>query len=235
MRAIIQKQEAKERIDKYNENPNLCLCCKKPILAPYGKKLRETKRKKFCNKSCAAKYNNVGKAHNANGLHGITSIIDSFTDKQIYEIYQSSCNLTDFSLKLGYKTKIHKNNNSVLERLEKLGLSIDGIANKSNYINELTKGELFSLRSSWNNARSSIQKMARNIYINSNKPKKCIVCGYIKHYEVAHIKAVSDFDDVTLISEINDEDNLIALCPNHHWEYDNTDFDITPYLNGIIK
>ena len=32
--------------------------------------------------------------------------------------------------------------------------------------------------------------------------------------------AVSDFDDSALISEINSKDNLIALCPNHHWEYD---------------
>ena len=71
------------------------------------------------------------------------------------------------------------------------------------------------------------------LYINSNKPKQCIVCNYDKHYEVAHIKSVSDFDDGSLISEINNQDNLIALCPNHHWEYDNTDFDITPYLKEI--
>ena len=83
-------------------------------------------------------------------------------------------------------------------------------------------------------ARSYIQKYARIIYQNSNKPKQCICCNYDKHYEVAHIKAVSDFNDDTLISEINDIDNLIALCPNHHWEYDNTDFDITPYLNEAI-
>ena len=48
-----------------------------------------------------------------------------------------------------------------------------------------------------------------------------MICGYSKHYEVAHIKAVADFDDNDLISEINSENNLIALCPNHHWEYDN--------------
>lgn len=44
---------------------------------------------------------------------------------------------------------------------------------------------------------------------------------YDKHIEIAHIKAVADFDDGTLVSEINDINNLIALCPNHHWEYDN--------------
>ena len=32
------------------------------------------------------------------------------------------------------------------------------------------------------------------------------------------------------------ENNILyslALCPNHHWEYDNTDFQIEPYLNEI--
>lgn len=37
----------------------------------------------------------------------------------------------------------------------------------------------------------------------------------------SNLKAVADFDDGTLVSEINDINNLIALCPNHHWEYDN--------------
>lgn len=45
--------------------------------------------------------------------------------------------------------------------------------------------------------------------------------GYDKHIEIAHIKAVSDFSDDSLISEINDKNNLVALCPNHHWEFDN--------------
>ena len=31
-------------------------------------------------------------------------------------------------------------------------------------------------------------------------------------------------------AKINNIDNLIALCPNHHWEYDNNGLDISPYL-----
>lgn len=34
-------------------------------------------------------------------------------------------------------------------------------------------------------------------------------------------KATSDFDDDVLIKEINNINNLIGLCPNHHWEFDN--------------
>ena len=52
--------------------------------------------------------------------------------------------------------------------------------------------------------------------MSSSIEQKCIICGYNKHIEVAHIKAVSEFDDSALISEINALNNLIPLCPNHH-------------------
>ena len=50
---------------------------------------------------------------------------------------------------------------------------------------------------------------------------KCLRCGYHKHVEVAHIKAISSFDMSTRISVINHPANLMLLCPNCHWEYDN--------------
>ena len=50
---------------------------------------------------------------------------------------------------------------------------------------------------------------------------KCSNCGYDKHVEIAHIKAISTFDNSTLISVINSKENLMALCPNCHWELDN--------------
>lgn len=68
---------------------------------------------------------------------------------------------------------------------------------------------------------SRIRGLAQKVYNASSKPKHCINCGYKKHYEVAHIKAISTFDDNTPISVINDIENLMALCPNCHWEYDN--------------
>lgn len=53
-----------------------------------------------------------------------------------------------------------------------------------------------------------------------NKPQICANCGYDVHVEVCHIKAISEFPDDTMISEVNDESNLILLCPNCHWEFD---------------
>lgn len=50
--------------------------------------------------------------------------------------------------------------------------------------------------------------------------KGCHFCGYSKFLEIAHIKAVKDFDDNALISEINHTNNLVQVCRNCHWELD---------------
>lgn len=50
--------------------------------------------------------------------------------------------------------------------------------------------------------------------------KSCQYCGYNKHIEVAHIKPISDFALDTPIDLINQDDNLLVLCPNCHWEFD---------------
>ena len=49
---------------------------------------------------------------------------------------------------------------------------------------------------------------------------KCMKCGYDIHVEAAHVRPISEFSEDTLLSVINDESNLLALCPNHHWEFD---------------
>lgn len=49
----------------------------------------------------------------------------------------------------------------------------------------------------------------------------CTVCQYSSHIELAHIKAIREFDIFSKIGDINDESNILVLCPNHHWEFDN--------------
>lgn len=51
----------------------------------------------------------------------------------------------------------------------------------------------------------------------------CEMCGYSKHTELAHIKSVSSFDLTTKLSVVNARDNILILCPNCHWEFDNLD------------
>ena len=85
----------------------------------------------------------------------------------------------------------------------------------------MTKGELFGNRKNWQSARTAIRKLAAFVYFSENRNPCCKICGYNKHVEVAHIKAVSEFPDSSTIGEIDSIDNLVGLCPNHHWEYDN--------------
>ena len=68
---------------------------------------------------------------------------------------------------------------------------------------------------------SRIRGLARSVYLRSGRPKSCMVCGYNKCFNVCHKRPVSTFSPDDKIPTINDIDNLIALCPNHHWELDN--------------
>lgn len=63
-----------------------------------------------------------------------------------------------------------------------------------------------------------IRSRARSVI----KDRKCCErCGYDKHVEACHINPISSFPDDALIDDINSPDNLLALCPNCHWEFDN--------------
>ena len=92
---------------------------------------------------------------------------------------------------------------------------------KTHSVENSTKEELFSTRTNWQSARSSIQKHARVVFFANIKEAACEICGYTNHVEVAHRKSVASFDDSCTVLEINDVSNLIGLCPNHHWEFDN--------------
>lgn len=65
-----------------------------------------------------------------------------------------------------------------------------------------------------------IRAAARRAYRLAKLPRCCKVCGYDKHFDVCHRKAISSFPPDAMICEINRLDNLVALCKNHHWEFD---------------
>lgn len=92
---------------------------------------------------------------------------------------------------------------------------------KDPIIPELTKDELFLRAKSYHNARSIICKDARASYMKSSSPYECLYCGYNIHCDIAHKVSVSKFPGNSKIREINDINNLIPLCKNHHWEFDN--------------
>ncbi len=68
---------------------------------------------------------------------------------------------------------------------------------------------------------SRIRQFARAKYLKSDLPKQCAICGYHNHFEICHKQAINSFSPDTLLSLVNSLTNLVELCPNHHWEYDN--------------
>ena len=97
---------------------------------------------------------------------------------------------------------------------------------------QTTKGELKSRRNSYQSFRSSVRNHAQKVFEESGQRAECIVCSYTQHIDVAHIRAVSDFPDEATFKEINSLDNLVALCPNHHWEFDHGVLKLDNYLKN---
>lgn len=160
------------------------------------------------------------------GKRKIKSKIDLKSDEDFSKIIQSCISWKEMSKEFGYSNRMSSNVKEAIERrCTKLGIVLNPQLCRINDVEFKTKGELFKNSKNWQGARSAIQRNAREVFFNTNTEHKCSICGYDKHVEVAHIKPVSGFDENTPIFEINSISNLIALCPNHHWEYD----------NGILK
>lgn len=68
---------------------------------------------------------------------------------------------------------------------------------------------------------SRIRQLARQNFVASGVKKECAICGYSNHIEICHVKSIKNFSDSSFVTEINDPKNLLPLCPNHHWEFDN--------------
>ena len=148
----------------------------------------------FCSKSCSAKYNNVGRQRNPPKERAC-----------------KKCNGKYVCLG-GHKSL------SLCESCS------DEHKNKSNSCKELTLLECQSAlylkdkHPSWINGR--VRSFARS-WNKDLTEMPCQKCGYSTHVELCHIKAVSKFDSTSKLEQINHPDNLLVLCRNHHWEFDN--------------
>lgn len=68
-----------------------------------------------------------------------------------------------------------------------------------------------------NNSRYfNVRRYARLILQEDKQEKKCKICGFDHYVEACHIKPISSFTKNTKISEVNNINNLVYLCPNHH-------------------
>mgnify|MGYP000873201064 CR=1 FL=1 len=92
---------------------------------------------------------------------------------------------------------------------------------KPNINDTKTLGDLIYHNHHKSSAFALVRSRARSILNRERITKECIICKYNLHVEVCHIKAISLYSLDTLVSEINNLNNLVYLCPNHHWEFDN--------------
>lgn len=216
--------------EDYEANPKLCKYCHKPL--PWEKRMNE-----FCNLSCAASYNNQGISRNKDGKSGIPkeTILDKISDDDFKQAVQNT-SWTSIYTALGYSGSSNPNlKEKIIKRALELNIELQVKEIPKKDWSKITKGELFSYCKNWQSARTQIRKLAQKSFEESGKEYKCPVCGYTNHVEIAHIKAVSEFDDSTPITTINDPSNLIGLCPNHHWEYDNGILDISKYIDRRVE
>ena len=148
------------------------------------------------------------------------SYVDMVSDEGYANIIRESASWKEIGEKLGYTGKVLASNVKEAIRRRCMDLGIELNVHARDPILDKTKGELFKDRKTWQSARSAIRKSAWKVFMENNPSPRCAVCGYDKHVEVAHVRAVSEFSDDATVREINALDNLIGLCPNHHWEYD---------------
>lgn len=166
-----------------------CENCGKELRISKGSYDKNETKRFFCNSSCAATSNNKLRSKKSN--------IDWKTKHNGYNICPI-CGKEKF-----YKSKLCSSCNSKEKRTIKnrtLGSFIDG----HKYLT--TKC-------------GDIRKDARRTIEESKRERVCEYCHnheFDEILEVHHLKGILEFDKNATIGEINSEDNLVWLCPNHH-------------------
>ena len=151
---------------------------------------KETKKKKFCSRSCSASHTN--KTHPRRKIKRKCKKGDS-----IVRNYRSSLCQKHWDEYLSNKKEklMQTPVGEYRQRVKEKGYHASSI-----HVN--------------------IRRFARS-WLKHLTKLPCKKCGYDKHVELCHIKPVASFDDSATIGEINDEKNVIQLCPKCHLEFDN--------------
>lgn len=189
-----------------------CLYCEQSLIRKEWEKPSEFRKRKFCHRQCSCSYRNQKSKTLSRPRTSPCNRCGEEVFLKFNQASRSYCKRLYCDTCLStVRSEKGKQNIANLQRISSSRTS--GIENK-------TKGEMFARRKNWQSARSSICRHATQLYLRSDRPNVCAVCGYAKHVEVCHLIPVSKFDNDTLVSTINDLSNLVALCPNHHWELD---------------
>lgn len=185
-----------------------CKACNKIFL----KQPAQISENNFCSRSCAAKINNQGVQRNKPKKKACAVCSTVFETNKNHSS-RTCCE------------KCFKNSESIesVEHYVEKGKYINSAVKKS-YMQERTISELQNKISVSGKHRSWASSNIRVLNRSWNKDLlnlACQKCGYSKHIELCHIKAVSDFSKDTQLSIVNHPDNILVLCRNCHWEFDN--------------
>lgn len=185
---------------KYNKNPNVCLCCFSPILISVGTSAYATRQKKFCNHTCSAKYNNpVCQRKQSNTMVCKLCCVKFPVDRNSSGIWRRHTRCPNC-----------RNTNSCGTKRRKYG-----------ELENLTRQQVRDIYGNRHyNDKLVLGNHALKKYKDAKLPFSCAVCGYDKHTPICHIKQVKEFTMDAFVYDINEIHNLITLCCTHHWELD---------------
>lgn len=164
-----------------------------------------TTNPKFCNKSCSAIWTN--KNYNKRRGKGKLRIC-------------KKCNIEYRSSRLHQSRILCK----------ECSLNYRTIKSKQTTLKEVRESDAIKGKHpSWLHSRVR----ANNKNWNKHLAKlPCQFCNYKLHVELCHIKSIASFPDSATLGEVNHPDNILVLCRNHHWEFDNK---YLVYENGKFK
>jgi len=148
--------------------------------------------------------------------------------KKISQIKKSPNHFCSRSCAATYNNKLYVKRKSSAKQCAKCHVSISGrrkLCDKCLYV-DWSIVTIGSIAESAYQRFARVRKHARSVYKNSDRPKCCAYCGYSRHYEVCHVREISSFALSTSIAVVNRIENLVALCPTHHWEFDHGYLDI---------
>jgi 5-methylcytosine-specific restriction endonuclease McrA len=170
---------------------NICKCCNTEFI-PIGYSKKNAHKQRFCSRSCSNKI-----------------VIRKELPQK--DVIQFSC------IFCGKKAAVGRKFCPICIKEERHRFHRK---HRGKLLHEITIKEYSITMRGGANKFDSIRGHARKAYIQSGKPKQCFNCGYNKHFEVCHIHPISNFPETATIADVNSEKNLIALCPNCHWELD---------------
>ena len=98
------------------------------------------------------------------------------------------------------------------------------LESKPEFIRNKTLKEYFhkkSLQNLHSSSKSAHIRLLARSWFKHLTLLPCDKCGYKLHVELFHIKPISSFNENSTLGEVNSPNNIIQLCPNCHWEFDN--------------